>query len=60
MLQLRIGLYAIQSMKEVDTEVEEFKRFKFSTKIFNLYDPHGLCRDHCVKVYYSWIHGECH
>ena len=44
----------------MDVEVEEFQKFKFSTKIFNLYDPHGLFRDHYVRVYYSWSHGACH
>ena len=25
-----------------------------------MYDLHGLYRDHCARVYYSWIHGACH
>jgi len=57
---VKIGLYAIRSLKEVDVKVVDFKKFKFNTRSFNLYDPHGLCRDHYVRVYYPWLHWACH
>jgi len=60
MLPLRIGLYVIQSLKEANSKVEVFKKFKFYNKSFNPYDLHGLCRDHCLRVYYPWIRGACH
>ena len=60
MIPLWIRLYVIQSLKEADVEVKEFKKFKFDTKIFNLYNLHGLGMDHYVRIYYSWIHGACH
>ena len=30
------------------------------TKNYNLYDPHEICNNHYVRVYYPWIHGACH
>lgn len=36
------------------------KKFKFDTKVFNSYDLDGLCKEHCMRVYYPWIHGACH
>lgn len=36
------------------------KNFGFGTKIFNLYDPHYICKNHFAKVYYPWIHGTFH
>lgn len=59
-LPVRIGLYMVGSLKETDSEVEDFKKFKFGTRSFNPYNAHGLCRDHCARVYYPWIHGACH
>lgn len=50
----------IRSLKESNAEVVDFKKFKFDTRSFNPYEPHGLCRDHCVRVYYPWIHRACH
>lgn len=35
MLPVRIGLYVIESLKEEDAKVEDFKKFKFSTKSIN-------------------------
>ena len=40
--------------------MEEFKRFTFSTRSFNPYDPHCLVKDHCARVQHPWIHGACH
>lgn len=54
---LRIRLYEINNLKDVDVEAKDIFRFRFNTKDINLYDPHGICKNHCVKVYYSWIHG---
>jgi len=59
-LLLWIGLYEIQSLKDADAEAKDIKKFEFFTKIFNPYDPHCICMNHCVKVYYPWIHGPCH
>ena len=47
-------------MKEANAEAKNCKKFKFSIKSFDPYDPHCLCRDHYARVYYSWIHGACH
>lgn len=27
---------------------------------FNLYDPHGLCREYYGRLHYPWIHRACH
>lgn len=35
-------------------------RFEFNTKEFNLYDPHNICKDHCMRVYFLWISGAFH
>ena len=51
-LPLQIRLYVIQSLKEADAEVVDFRKFKFGTRSFTPYDPHGLCKDHYVRVYY--------
>lgn len=59
MLPTRIRFYMIRSLKESDVGVVDFKKFKFGTKSFNLYDPHGLCRDPYARVYCSWINGAC-
>lgn len=37
-----IRLYTIKSLKEADAEVVEFNNFKFVTRSFNPYEPHGL------------------
>jgi len=50
----------IGSFKEVDAKVVVFNNFKLSTKNFNPFDPHGFCKDHYARVYYSWIHEACH
>jgi len=47
-------------LKDVDAEVEDLKKIEIGTKSFNPYDPHYICKNHCVKVYYPWIHGACH
>ena len=57
---VKFGLYTIGSLKEADAKVVDFKKFKLGTRSFNPYDPHGLCRDNCVRAYYPWIHGACH
>jgi len=59
-LPLWIGLYEIKILKDVDGEAKEIVKFDFETKDFNPYDPHGICKNHCKKVYYPWIHGTCH
>jgi len=59
-LPLRIGFYEIKSLKHVDGRVKDIVSFEFSTKDYNLYDPHGIGKNHCVKVYYPWIHGTFH
>jgi len=59
-LPMQIGFYTIKSLKEPDVEVNDFKNFKFGTKSFNPYDPHGLCRDHYARLYYPQIHEVCH
>lgn len=55
-----IRSHTIRSLKKADVEVEEFKKFHFGTNNFNPYNPHGLYRDHCARVYYSWIREVCH
>ncbi len=57
---LRIGLYDIKSLKDVYVEAKEIVKFNFETKDFNLYYLHGIYKDHCVRVYFSWIHRACH
>lgn len=47
-------------MKDEDVEAKELKRFEFSAKSFNPYDPHCICKNYYEKVYYPWIHGACH
>ena len=47
-------------MKDVDVEAEDLNKFGFSTKSFNPYDPHCICKNHCVKVYFPSVHGACH
>ena len=59
-LPLQIWLYEIKSLKDVDVEAKEILKFEFGIKDFNLYDTHGICKNHCVKVYYPWIHGTFH
>lgn len=59
-LPLRIWLYKIFTLKDTDVEAEDLKKFGFGTKSFNPYDPHYICNNHYVKVYYPWIHEACH
>lgn len=59
-LPLWIGLYEIGTLKYVDVKTEDLKKIRFGTKRFNPYDPHGICKSHCAKVYYPWIHGVSH
>lgn len=47
-------------MKYADLETKYLNKFGFSTKSFNPYDPHLICKNHFEKVYYPWIHGACH
>ena len=47
-------------MKDADAEAKDLEKFKFTTKDFNPYDPHYICKNHYVKVYYPWIHRACH
>lgn len=55
-LPLQIGLYEIKSLKDVDVKAKDIVMFEFSTKDFNPYDPHSICKDHYVRVYFPWIH----
>ena len=41
-LPLWIGLYGICILKDVNVEAKVFRKFGFSTKSFNLYDPHYI------------------
>lgn len=59
-LPLRIKLYDIQNLKHAEAETKEFKRFTFGTRSFNPYDLHLLVKDHCVRVWFPWIHKACH
>ena len=59
-LPLMIELYEIKNLKYADVEVKELLKFAFSTMDFNPYDPHGICKNHFVKVYYPWIHETFH
>jgi len=56
-LHLHIRLYKIKSLNYVDVLAKKIMKFEFSTKEFNLYDPHNIYKNLCVKVYYPWIHG---
>jgi len=40
--------------------MKEFKRFTLGTRSFNPYDLHYLVKDHCARVYHTWIHRACH
>jgi len=59
-LSFWIGFYETHTLKDVDVEAKELKKFLFGTKSFNLYYPHCICKSHCAKVYYPSIHGACH
>lgn len=51
-----IRLYEIKSLNDAYVKAKEILTFDFSTKDFNPYDPHGICKNHSMKVYYPWIH----
>lgn len=53
-------LYEMKRLKDVDVEAKEILKFEFGTKDFNLYDPHGIFKNHCAKFYYPWIHNTFH
>lgn len=59
-LLLRTGLYKICTFKDGDVETNDLNKFGFDTKSFNPYDPHCMCKNHCVKVYFQWVHKACH
>jgi len=59
-LLLWISLYEIKNIKNADIEIEDFKKFTFSTRSFNPYDPHFFVKDHCARVKFPWIHEACH
>ena len=48
------------TLKDADVKTEDFKKFGFDTKIFNPYDPHYICKNHYVKLYFPWVNGACH
>lgn len=58
-LPLRIRLYKIKSLKNADAEAKEIVKFELDNREFNPYDPHGICKDHCARVYFPWIHEAC-
>jgi len=45
-LPMKIGLYKIKNLKVADTEGKVIKKFSFGTQDINLYDPHGIFKDH--------------
>lgn len=53
-------MYEINILECADVEAKELVKFEFNTNDFNLYDPHDICKNHCVKMYYPWIHGTFH
>lgn len=55
-LPLRIRLCKIKSLKDAYAKDQEILNFNFGRKVFNLYDPHNICENHCAKVYSPWIH----
>ena len=59
-LPLWIKLYEINILKDVDVEAKEIVKFQFITKDFNLYDPHGIFQDQCMRIYFLWIHETFH
>lgn len=59
-LSLWIGWYNIHTLRDVDVENKDLKEFRFRTKSFIPYDPHCICKNHSVKVYFPWVHGACH
>lgn len=59
-LSTRIGLYENNSLKYVDAEAKEISKYEFGTRDYNPYDRHNICKNHCARVYYPWIHGAFH
>lgn len=49
-LPLWIRWYEIQNFKNVHVETEEFKKFTFGTRSFNMYDMYFFVKDHCARV----------
>lgn len=49
-------MYEINKLKDADAEAKEIVKFEFGAKDFNPYDPHGISKNHCAKVYYPLIH----
>ena len=52
-LPLWIGLYEIQSIKQADVEAELMKKYPFDLRSYNLYDPHWIVKDHCMRVQFN-------
>ena len=50
MLPLQTRLYEMHNLKHADAETKEFKKFTFSTRSFNTYDPHFFVKDHYARV----------
>ena len=49
-LPLHNKLYEIKKLKDVYVEPKDIVKFNFSTKEFNPYDPHIICKDHYTRV----------
>lgn len=56
-IPLWIGLYEIMGLKDADVEGKDLEKFEFGTKDYNMYNPHYIFMNHCVKVYYPFING---
>jgi len=39
----------------MDIEGKAIEKFAFGTQGFNPYDPHGICKDHCVRIHFQWL-----
>lgn len=57
---MQIGLYEIKNLKVVDTKGKAIKKFSFDTQDFNLYDPRGICKNHCAIIQFQWLGGTFH
>jgi len=59
-LLLWIGLYEIQSIKQVHVEEKQMKNYPYDLRSFNPYDSHCIVNDHSMRVQFNWIHGAFH
>lgn len=54
-LPMQIGLYDIKNLKVTDTKGKAIEKFAFDTQDFNPYDPHGICKNKCVRIHFQWL-----